>query len=356
MSQGTITNVLNMGYIHAPKYVGGIMAWFNKGADVEMMNSAVNVGMLDYGDVDGAGTIGNFVGKLYKNGTLANCYYDRQLSIYNATHSAAIDGGNAITTAELTAGTPLEGLDTAYWTFEAGKYPILKTFADEAGAMAGAMSVVYFDENARCDTIKHDCPLYQADGLTWAVASASSSNQGPKRAIPIGTGSAFQIKNESLWMDPAVTLTDTVVATYEGFTKRIPVMAQPDTVPTPEICNDEATLWFEDELADVTFYYTDDSTEPNLESWTLTGNERTGLPDGTYEIIVIGTKHNYYPSNPVSKIVTLSDVTDLLAGKEVAKREYFNANGMKSDEPIDGINIIVTTFTDGTRVVTKVIR
>jgi len=358
MSQTPLTDVMNAGYIHAPKYVGGIEAWFNKGDGVNMITNGVNVGIVDYTNSDGANTIGNMVGKLYKKGTLVNCYYDKQLSMYPCAHGDALAGGNDISTARLTEGSVESlGLDTALWMQEPGKYPILKSFADEPGAQAAAMSVVYFDLNARCDTIKSDCELYQNDGLTWSVLSAYTGKSAARRAIPIGTGSAFQIKDNLLWMDPATTLTDTVVATYQGFEKRIPVMAQPDTVPTPNICYDMGSIWFTDDLADVTYYYTTDGTEPTLESNHVESDEDFTIShQGSYTVTVIGTKHNYYPSQPASENIEVSGISEMDLNKEVATRQYISPAGIVTTEPTTGLNIVVTTYTDGTKSVTKVIR
>jgi len=339
-NMGTITDVLNMGYIHAPKYVGGILAWYNSAVDKNMITNAVNVGILDYENSDNAGTIGNIVGKLYKRGLLENCYYDKQLSVYNGAHSEIFAGANPLLTAEITDGRELQGLSEDLWQFEAGKYPILKAFADEPGAQAGAISVVYFVDNARSDSIKHDCPLYQAEGLEWSVVN----------------GSAFQILNQSLWMDPADNLTDTVVATYMGFTKRIPVVAVPDTVPVPEIYSDGKTISFGDELDGVTFYYTTDGTDPDGNSASVTEYVVVQLPDGTYEVRVVGTKHNYYPSSVASKEISIaSGVDEIATGKQVASIRYITPAGAMTSQPVDGVNIVITEYTDGTRTVTKAI-
>ena len=48
-------------------------------------------------------------------------------------------------------------------------------------------------------------------------------------------------------------------------------------------------------------------------------------------------------------------VTDV-AGKTVAGVKYYNLAGMASDKPFDGVNIIVTTYTDGSRSSAKVLR
>ncbi|MBR5102163.1 MAG: SusF/SusE family outer membrane protein, partial [Muribaculaceae bacterium] len=49
-------------------------------------------------------------------------------------------------------------------------------------------------------------------------------------------------------------------------------------------------------------------------------------------------------------------VKNVNAAKTVAGKKYVNAAGMVSDKPFDGMNIIVTTYTDGSRVIEKVVK
>ncbi len=336
---GTLKNVLNTGYVHAPKYVGGIQAWFNGNVTQVMQSAAVNVGMLWTANTDDANTIGNIIGKLYKKGILETSYYDRQLSTFSTAHGAEYAGGFGLTTAELTSGKPLEGLDTAYWSFEKGKYPTLKTFADEPGAKAGALSVAFFNTNSRADSIKTDISLSKAEGLVWSVVSGTD---------------AFAVKDgNTLSMDAAPVLTDTLVATYAGFVKRIPVAAVPDTVPQPSIAYDVTTnaLTFSDEMDGVTYYYTFDGSEPTTGSTSTT--EPVFPPKGSITVKVIAAKHNFYPSVVASTEIAATAVNDINAGKTVVKQTYVTPSGLASPTPVDGVNVVITTFSDGTRNVAK---
>lgn len=51
-----------------------------------------------------------------------------------------------------------------------------------------------------------------------------------------------------------------------------------------------------------------------------------------------------------------SSVNGVSACKSVAKVEYFNLAGQQITEPTDGVTLVVTTYTDGTRSTTKVMR
>lgn len=306
-----------------------------------MQSSTLNVGMLWTGNTDNANTIGNCIGKLYKKGILEYSYYDRQLSTFGTAHGADYEGGMGVTTAELTSGKPIEGLDTAYWAFEKGQYPTLKTFADEAGAKAGALSVAFFDSNARADSIKTDISLKKADGLVWSVVKGTD---------------AFTVKDgNTLWMDAAPVLTDTLVATYNGFVKRIPVAAVPDTVPLPTIAYNphDNKITFADEMEGVTYYYTLDGTEPYVETSASTTEPVSAPAATTITVKVIAGKHNYYASAVAEAEFATTGVTDLGVGKTVASQTYVTPSGIVSATPVAGVNVVVTVYTDGTRAVTK---
>ncbi len=49
-------------------------------------------------------------------------------------------------------------------------------------------------------------------------------------------------------------------------------------------------------------------------------------------------------------------VDEISAAKAVASVTYYNLAGQQSAQPVDGVNIVVTTYTDGTRTTAKVIK
>ena len=51
-----------------------------------------------------------------------------------------------------------------------------------------------------------------------------------------------------------------------------------------------------------------------------------------------------------------SGFNEVVAGKTVAKVEYFNLAGQQMEQPESGITLVVTTYTDGTRSTSKIIR
>ena len=67
------------------------------------------------------------------------------------------------------------------------------------------------------------------------------------------------------------------------------------------------------------------------------------------------TKFMVYPLDlDANKVAT--GVNDVNSAKEVKGVSYFNMMGVESAQPFDGVNIMVTTYTDGTSSATKVLR
>ena len=67
------------------------------------------------------------------------------------------------------------------------------------------------------------------------------------------------------------------------------------------------------------------------------------------------TKFVVYPLDlDATKVAT--GVNDVNSAKEVKGVSYFNMMGVESAQPFDGVNIMVTTYTDGTQSATKVLR
>jgi len=51
-----------------------------------------------------------------------------------------------------------------------------------------------------------------------------------------------------------------------------------------------------------------------------------------------------------------TSVNELNNTKAIADIEYFNLAGQRMDKPENGVTLVVTTYTDGTRITTKVIK
>lgn len=66
--------------------------------------------------------------------------------------------------------------------------------------------------------------------------------------------------------------------------------------------------------------------------------------------------YNSQKYNVQGVIDDLSGIENVSVEKQISSIEYFNINGMRSNEPFKGFNIRVTTYTDGTRSSVKIIR
>ncbi|MDY4684752.1 MAG: hypothetical protein SO364_00005, partial [Sodaliphilus sp.] len=69
---------------------------------------------------------------------------------------------------------------------------------------------------------------------------------------------------------------------------------------------------------------------------------------------------NYYitkVSHTIVKDPTISTgVEDVDAEKTVAGVTYYNLLGVSSDSPFEGVNVVVTTYTDGTKSSKKIVK
>ena len=81
---------------------------------------------------------------------------------------------------------------------------------------------------------------------------------------------------------------------------------------------------------------------------------------GNYTIKLVEEEESKAPVASIKMVVVMNDspgvaVTDI-NGKTVAGVKYVNIAGMESNVPFDGVNIVVTTYTDGTKAAVKVIK
>jgi hypothetical protein len=64
------------------------------------------------------------------------------------------------------------------------------------------------------------------------------------------------------------------------------------------------------------------------------------------------TNYTVYPTSAPTVITAVNEVN---VTKTVAHIKYYNLAGLASDQPFDGINIVVTTFSDGSKQAVKVL-
>ena len=86
------------------------------------------------------------------------------------------------------------------------------------------------------------------------------------------------------------------------------------------------------------------------------------LPEGTVigveKIKVTDYANNDYtsPRYDITVVPKISAVENINAGKAVAGVKYYNVAGQAADKAFDGVNVVVTTYVDGTQSAVKVVK
>lgn len=113
-----------------------------------------------------------------------------------------------------------------------------------------------------------------------------------------------------------------------------------NSVATPELVDGDMYS-FEALVKEVAVATTDAKSAPRKTAYDST--------------VTPSTKFMVYPLDlDANKVAT--GVNDVNSAKEVKGVSYFNMMGVESAQPFDGVNIMVTTYTDGTSSAAKVIR
>lgn len=165
------------------------------------------------------------------------------------------------------------------------------------------------------------------------------------------TGSSFLIENNMLCLSPNTDLKDTLIATYETFVKRIPIVAKPDTLPAPVITmntttNGDEWYFIDCDYPDVQIYYTLNGDTPSKDA-TLYEREFQVTQDCT--IKAYATKRSCYDSSVTEYKATAKRHNRYKARKNaILSRKYVTPSGITSTTPISGINIMITVYEDGT--------
>ena len=337
---GYIDNCLNTGKVWTPKYSSGLVGWYNTTppADPSIVNS-LNLGIVECTDATYRGEI---VGHQYKVPKVTGVYWDNQTGLNGAADNNVLEGASGLTTARLVSGEAIEGFDAKLWAFEKGKYPYLKSFADEPAALLGANAVADFGKSVNRSKIVADATLSTAEGLKWTLRKGDA---------------AFAVKGNSLEMTAMDVTVDTLVANVGTFSKVMALNATPLTLEAPEVTATVTAdkkayeLVFTHLVEGVTYWFTLDNTKPGI------GVEGVRSTDGKILVEVpadctlraIAAHRSYFPSPEVTKELTglTSGIGDIDTEADVTSRTYYNAQGVASDSPWQGVNIIVTTLANG---------
>ncbi|MBQ4138765.1 MAG: hypothetical protein II592_04395, partial [Muribaculaceae bacterium] len=72
------------------------------------------------------------------------------------------------------------------------------------------------------------------------------------------------------------------------------------------------------------------------------------------DVVTPDSNKNVMPFNLDDSTITA--IQDIEKGKTVSNVKYYNIMGVESNKPFDGVNIVVTRYSDGTISTTKVLR
>lgn len=102
-----------------------------------------------------------------------------------------------------------------------------------------------------------------------------------------------------------------------------------------------------------------DGNEGNVMRLSLKTNSDFDIQDAevTLANVVLATdRAGFLASDAMTRINDGSGIEQISANKEITGVRYINVAGQESNKPFDGVNIVVTTYTDGTSTTTKIIK
>ena len=98
--------------------------------------------------------------------------------------------------------------------------------------------------------------------------------------------------------------------------------------------------------------------EGKVLTMTVCADEKFNSSELTLTNVRLVTQKNYtvLADDAISRINNTSGIEQVTADKQVAAVRYINVAGQESETPFDGVNIVITTYTDGTTTTVKVVK
>ena len=168
----SITNCYNSGIVSANSLSGGITA-----SSFSTISYCINTGNV----FSNTGEIGAITGK--NNGSLVDCYYDKQLCLVSEENNenGILEG---LLTSEITGNGLKDKLDTITWVYKTNYYPQLKNFRQSAtvafkNASIFFSSPIYLASTEKCNSVKtnFEVPILTSDSslsITWISSDTNS--------------------------------------------------------------------------------------------------------------------------------------------------------------------------------------
>lgn len=182
---GRFVNCVNSGTISATYgRAGGISASLAEASAntyiyTNDVINCVNYGTIISNDKVEVGAIGGVSGT---KGANADTYYDGQITVYNANGNKSLNGANAVETSVLTSGNALSNFNTDVWSFDAGKYPVLKQFANEDLVKATRGIIINVAAGETVKDLKTDVQLCEG---SWTLKDGKVFKiEGNKVVVP----------------------------------------------------------------------------------------------------------------------------------------------------------------------------
>lgn len=207
-----VRDVVNLGTIVGAYEVGGIVGSWAKpyketsGTGYNDMYRAISAGTVICDNHTQEGGIAGLDGTL---GKTEDVYWDAQIAPLHAMALNAHENTTGVETAVLTSGTALSGYSADVWSFEAGKYPVIKTFADDEVVAAARQVILSIPSGSSTRNLTEKAALSTAAGCKWTLKQ----------------GTDFTISGNELVAPAAVQkfTADTLVATSGNFEKQFVV-------------------------------------------------------------------------------------------------------------------------------------
>lgn len=201
---GRLVNCVNSGTTSGYARVAGISGSLGEASaeTYDYHNDVINC--INYGtalSVDKV-EVGAIGGQAGTKGECRDNYYDGQITLHKANGNETLEGVQAVETGVLTGGKALANFSADLWSFEAGKYPVLKRFADEPSVKLARGIVIGVAAGQTVADLRGDVTLGTDADCTWSLKD----------------GSVFKIDGSTLVVPPTVATlaVDTLVATYKG--------------------------------------------------------------------------------------------------------------------------------------------
>lgn len=151
-----------IGYVTTPSY-----SISSSNPEKQWFNLSKIQRCLNYGEVRNLATRNSMgvYGATYRDSVFTNVYYDTKMVGVVAPDSVK---HMELTTAQLTSGKAIEGLDPSVWVFTEGLYPRLKTYA-ETNAAYMSVAPIFFHENDNVSKVRNTFTLSDKNNIIWKL-------------------------------------------------------------------------------------------------------------------------------------------------------------------------------------------